>query len=195
MIEDNIEQLRQNIWLALEDNSESAIKSVIDGIGIAELANLLESLPSQQRDLVWPQIDPTLLGGVLLETGDEVRNNKLKELDADQITVIIENLPDVDDQADLLLSLPPEKLVSILHTLDKHKRERLESVLSYSEHTAGGLMNIDHVTIRADVTLDVVLRYLRIRGDIPDQTDQLFIVDRHDHYLGALYLADLLTMI
>jgi magnesium transporter len=193
MIEDNIEQLRQNIWLALEDNSESAIKSVIDGIGIAELANLLESLPSQQRDLVWPQIDPTLLGGVLLETGDEVRNNKLKELDADQITVIIENLPDVDDQADLLLSLPPEKLVSILHTLDKHKRERLESVLSYSEHTAGGLMNIDHVTIRADVTLDVVLRYLRIRGDIPDQTDQLFIVDRHDHYLGALYLADLLT--
>jgi magnesium transporter len=193
MIEDNIEQLRQNIWLALEDNSESAIKSVIDGIGIAELANLLESLPSQQRDLVWPQIDPTLLGGVLLETGDEVRDNKLKELDADQITVIIENLPDVDDQADLLLSLPPEKLVSILHTLDKHKRERLESVLSYSEHTAGGLMNIDHVTIRADVTLDVVLRYLRIRGDIPDQTDQLFIVDRHDHYLGALYLADLLT--
>jgi magnesium transporter len=193
MIEDNIEQLRQNIWLALEDNSESAIKSVIDGIGIAELANLLESLPSQQRDLVWPQIDPTLLGGVLLETGDEVRDNKLKELDADEITVIIENLPDVDDQADLLLSLPPEKLVSILHTLDKHKRERLESVLSYSEHTAGGLMNIDHVTIRADVTLDVVLRYLRIRGDIPDQTDQLFIVDRHDHYLGALYLADLLT--
>ncbi|MFT5548238.1 MAG: magnesium transporter [Candidatus Azotimanducaceae bacterium] len=193
MIEDNIEQLRQNIWLALEDNSESAIKSVIDSIGIAELANLLESLPSQQRDLVWPQIDPTLLGGVLLETGDEVRDNKLKELDADEITVIIENLPDVDDQADLLLSLPPEKLVSILHTLDKHKRERLESVLSYSEHTAGGLMNIDHVTIRADVTLDVVLRYLRIRGDIPDQTDQLFIVDRHDHYLGALYLADLLT--
>jgi len=193
MIEDNIEQLRQNIRLALEDNSESAIKNVIDGIGIAELASLLESLPSQQRDLVWPQIDPTLLGGVLLETGDEVRVNKLKELNADEITVIIENLPDVDDQADLLLSLPPEKLVSILHTLDKHKRERLESVLSYSEHTAGGLMNIDHVTIRADVTLDVVLRYLRIRGDIPDQTDQLFIVDRHDHYLGALYLADLLT--
>ena len=193
MIEDNIEQLRQNISLALEDNSESAITRVIDGIGIAELANLLESLPSQQRDLIWPKINPTLLGGVLLETGDEVRDNKLKELDTDTITNIIESLPDVDDQADLLLSLPSEKLVSILHTLDTHKRERLESVLSYSENTAGGLMNLDQVTIRADVTLDVVLRYLRIRGDIPDQTDQLFIVDRHDHYLGALYLADLLT--
>jgi magnesium transporter len=66
-------------------------------------------------------------------------------------------------------------------------------VLAYSADTAGGLMNLDQVTIRADVTLDVVLRYLRMRGDIPDQTDQLFIVDRHDHYLGALYLADLLT--
>ena len=193
MIEDNIEQLRQNISFALEDDNDSAITRVIDGIGIAELANLLESLPSHQRDLIWPLIDPILLGGVLLETGDEVRDTKLKELDADEITAIIETLPDVDDQADLLLSLPTEKIASILFTLDTLKRERLESVLAYSEDTAGGLMNLDQVTIRADVTLDVVLRYLRMRGDIPDQTDQLFVVDRHDHYLGALYLADLLT--
>jgi magnesium transporter len=193
MIEDSIEQLRQNISLALEDGSDSAIIHVIDGIGIAELAHLLESLPPQQRDLIWPEIDPVLLGGVLLETGDEVRDTKLKELEADEITAIIETLPDVDDQADLLLSLPTEKIASILLTLDTHKRERLESVLAYSEDTAGGLMNLDQITVRADVTLDVVLRYLRMRGDIPDQTDQLFIVDRHDHYLGALYLADLLT--
>jgi magnesium transporter len=193
MIEDSIEQLRQKISLALEDDNDSAITRVIDGIGIAELANLLESLPSHQRDLIWPLIDPILLGGVLLETGDEVRDTKLKELNADEITAIIETLPDVDDQADLLLSLPTEKIASILFTLDTLKRERLESVLAYSEDTAGGLMNLDQVTIRADVTLDVVLRYLRMRGDIPDQTDQLFVVDRHDHYLGALYLADLLT--
>ena len=193
MIEDNIEQLRQSISFALEDDNDSAITRVIDGIGIAELANLLESLPSHQRDLIWPLIDPILLGGVLLETDDEVRDTKLKELDADEITAIIETLPDVDDQADLLLSLPTEKIASILFTLDTLKRERLESVLAYSEDTAGGLMNLDQVTIRADVTLDVVLRYLRMRGDIPDQTDQLFVVDRHDHYLGALYLADLLT--
>ena len=77
--------------------------------------------------------------------------------------------------------------------LHANKRERLESVLSYSEDTAGGLMNIDQVTVRADVSLDVVLRYLRIRGELPDLTDQLFVTDRHDHYLGALYLGDLLT--
>jgi magnesium transporter len=80
-----------------------------------------------------------------------------------------------------------------LHRLDTHKRERLESLLAYSEDTAGGLMNIDQVTIRADVSLDVVLRYLRMRGELPDHTDQLFVTDRHDHYLGALYLRDLLT--
>ena len=193
MIEDNIEQLRQNISLALEAGDISAISRIIDSIGVAQLAKLLDSLPPQQREAVWPQIDPSLLGSVLIETSDEVRDNKLKELDADNIVSIIETLPDVDDQADILLSLPPEKLVNSLHTLDAHKRARLESVLSHSEDSAGGLMNIDHITIRADVTLDVVLRYLRIRGDIPDQTDQLFVVDRHDHYLGVLYLADLLT--
>ena len=102
-------------------------------------------------------------------------------------------MPDVDDQADIILALPTDKLVKTLHTLDAHKRQRLESVLSYDEDTAGGLMNIDQVTIRADVSLDVVLRYLRIRGEMPDLTDQLFVTDRHDHYLGALYLGDLLT--
>ena len=97
------------------------------------------------------------------------------------------------DQADIILSLPTDKLVHIIHTLDAQKREALESVLSYADDTAGGLMNIDQITVRADVSLDVVLRYLRIRGEMPDHTDQLFVIDRHDHYLGALYLRDLLT--
>jgi len=102
-------------------------------------------------------------------------------------------MPDVDDQADIVLALPTDKLVKTLHRLDTNKRTQLESVLSYSEDTAGGLMNIDQVSIRADVSLDVVLRYLRIRGELPELTDQLFVTDRHDHYLGALFLRDLLT--
>ncbi|MDH3632231.1 MAG: magnesium transporter, partial [Gammaproteobacteria bacterium] len=96
-------------------------------------------------------------------------------------------------QADIILALPTDKLVQTLHTLDANKREMLESVLSYSEDTAGGLMNLDQVTVRADVSLDVVLRYLRIRGELPDHTDQLFVTDRRDHYIGSLYLRDLLT--
>ncbi len=117
----------------------------------------------------------------------------MKNLEPEEIAAIVETMADVDDQADIILALPTDKLVKTLHTLDAHKRERLESVLSYSEDTAGGLMNIDQVTIRADVSLDVVLRYLRIRGELPNHTDQLFVTDRHDHYLGTLTLGDLLT--
>jgi magnesium transporter len=193
MIEDDIEQLRLDVVLALAADDSDAISKVLEDTNIAQIAILLDSLPSQQRDLVWPQIDPAQLGAVLLETGDEVRDNKLKEFSSAEIAEIIETLPDVDDQADIILSLSTEKLVNILHTLDAQKREKLESVLSYSDDTAGGLMNVDQITIRADVTLDVVLRYLRIRGEMPDHTDQLFVTDRHDHYLGALYLRDLLT--
>ena len=193
MIEDDIEQLRQDVSEALEADDRDAISKILDNANIAQTSILLESLPSQQRDQIWPQIDPAFLGAVLLETGDEVRDNKLKELSSTEIAEIIETLPDVDDQADIILSLPTDKLVDILHTLDEQKREKLESVLSYNDDTAGGLMNIDQITIRADVSLDVVLRYLRIRGDMPNHTDQLFVTDRHDHYLGALYLGDLLT--
>lgn len=193
MIEDNIEQLRQDITLALEADDVNAIAQMLGGIGAAPVANLLDSLPSQQRDLIWPLIDPAELGKVLLETGDDLREKQLKSLGTDDLVAIIESLPDVDDQADILLSLPTEKLVRVLHQLDAQKRSRLESVLSYRDDTAGGLMNLDQITIRADVSLDVVLRYLRIRAEMPDHTDQLFVTDRHDHYLGALYLRDLLT--
>ncbi|MGD8840194.1 MAG: magnesium transporter, partial [Gammaproteobacteria bacterium] len=154
---------------------------------------LLDSLPSQQRDSIWPLLAPEELGAVLLETQDDVSDARLKQLDPEEIAAIVETMPDVDDQADIILALPTDKLVRTLHTLDAHKRERLNAVLSFSEDTAGGLMNIDQVTIRADVSLDVVLRYLRMRGELPTHTDQLFVTDRRDHYLGALYLSDLLT--
>lgn len=193
MIEEDIEQLRQEVSVALETGDSVEILKLLSSVNIAEIALLLDSLPAQQRDSIWPLIEPHDLGPVLLETQDDISNAKLKELDPEEIAAIVETLPDVDDQADLILALPADKLVKTLHTLDANKREKLESVLSYSEDTAGGLMNLDQVTVRADVSLDVVLRYLRIRGELPDHTDQLFVTDRHDHYMGSLYLRDLLT--
>ena len=193
MIEEDIEHLRQDVSVALESGDSVEISKSLSSVNVAEIALLLDSLPAQQRDSIWPLIEPGDLGAVLLETQDDISDAKLKELDPEEIAAIVETLPDVDDQADLILALPTDKLVKTLHTLDANKREKLESVLSYSEDTAGGLMNIDQVTVRADVSLDVVLRYLRIRGELPDHTDQLFVTDRHDHYIGALYLRDLLT--
>jgi len=193
MVEDEIEQLRQDLAVALDADDSIEISKILSTINVAETALLLDSLPAQQRNSIWPLIEPGDLGAVLLETQDDISDARLKLLDAEEIAAIVETLADVDDQADIILALPTDKLVKTLHTLDAHKREKLESVLSYHEDTAGGLMNIDQVTIRADVSLDVVLRYLRMRGELPDHTDQLFVTDRHDHYLGALYLRDLLT--
>jgi magnesium transporter len=193
MSEEISEQLRQDIAQALDETDSLAIAEILDEISIAQIADLLDSIPSSQRDLIWPQIFPSNLGQVLLETGDEVRQQKLNQLDSQEIADILETVPDVDDQADLILTLPPQKLVSVLYIIDRHKRERLESVLSYPEDTAGGLMDLDQITIRADVTLDVVLRYLRIRGEMPAHTDQLFVTDRYDHFKGVLSLNNLLT--
>ena len=193
MIEVDIELLRQDLLLALEADDNVEISKLLSGIGTAETAMLLDSLPAQQREALWPLIEPADLGPTLLEIQDEVSDARLRELEPEEIAAVVNSIPDVDDQADLILDLPTEKLARVLHTLDARKRERLETVLAYDENTAGGLMNIDQVTIRADVSLDVVLRYLRMRGELPDHTDQLFVTDRHDHYLGALYLRDLLT--
>jgi len=191
---DNLnEQLRQDLSNAVEEADTDAIDATLAAINPAQLADILDATPPAQRELIWTRIGEQDLGAILLETGDEVRQRKLLSMNSLDIARVIESLPDADDQADLILDLPTEKLVTVLYVLDKHKRERLEALLSYPEDTAGGLMNLDPVTIRADVTLDVVLRYLRMRGDLPRHTDQLFVTDRYDVYQGTLSLKDLLT--
>ncbi len=150
MIEDDIEQLRQDVSMALDAADSNAISKILNSINVTQISNLLDSLPSQQRDLIWPQIDPAWLGAVLLETGDEVRDNKLGALGSDEIANIIESLADVDDHADIILSLPTDKLVDILHTLDAQKRKKLESVLSYWRLfavTQSGIENQDSVFV------------------------------------------------
>lgn len=193
LTEQQTEQLRQDISTALDESDNQTVAETLEEINVAQIADILDSTPPAQRELLWPNISHQHLGAVLLETGDEVRQQKLESLESREIAAIIDTLVDVDDQADLILDLPPEKLVSVLYILDTQKREKLESLLSYPDDTAGGLMNLDPVTIRADVTLDVVLRYLRIRGELPTHTDQLFVTDRYDVFQGVLPLNELLT--
>ena len=100
---------------------------------------------------------------------------------------------EVDDLADLLIDLPETLTQEVLRSLDHQDRERLAQVMAYDEDSAGGLMNVDIVTVRPDVTLEVVVRYLRARGEMPDGTDSIFVVDRNNRYQGALLLSRLLT--
>jgi len=100
---------------------------------------------------------------------------------------------DIDDLADILDDLPDDVITEVLRAMDRQDRERLAQVMSYQGDSAGGLMNPDVVTVRPDVSLDVVLRYLRLRADLPKVFDQLFVVNRAGKYLGQLRLADVLT--
>jgi len=158
----------------------------------AEIASMLESLPPAKREIVWGFVDPELEGDVLIELNEQVRADLIGGMDAEELIAATENL-EVDDLADLFGDLPEAVNERVLRSMDAQDRERLKAVLAYEQDTAGGLMNTDTVSLRPDVTLEVVLRYLRMRAELPDRTDRLFVVNRDDRYLGALDVTKLLT--
>jgi len=158
----------------------------------AEIADTLESLPPVRRRILWDLVDHEIDGEVLMEVGEEVRGSLVRDMDLDALRAATEQL-DLDDLADFVQSLPEKLTRNVLASMGRADRERLEQVLSYPEDSAGGLMNLDTITVRGDVTLDVVLRYLRRRGDMPRHTDRLWVVDRYGRYRGELPIRRLLT--
>ncbi|MGR9105777.1 MAG: magnesium transporter [Gammaproteobacteria bacterium] len=177
-------------WLA-QDKPER-VAAVLKALHPSEIAHILESLQRGERETVWQLIDSSLRGAVLVELNEEVRNGLIETTTTAELVDVAESLA-TDDLADLVEGLSEETLEQVLNSMDNQDRQRLESILCYDENTAGGLMNIDTLTVRQDVSLDVVLRYLRLRGEIPDLTDSLMVVDRQDHFLGLLPLSILLT--
>jgi magnesium transporter len=165
---------------------------IVNSLHPGELARLLESLPRQQRALVWDMVESESEGDVLVELAEEIRDDLIKGMPIEELLVATEGMQ-LDDLADLLADLPETVTREVVQSLDKQDRDRLESVLAYDKDSAGGLMNVDVVTVRPDVTLGVVLRYLKARGEIPDGTDTLFVVNRRNEYLGSLFLSRLLT--
>ena len=186
------DQTIKTITEALQTGTMQRARRILSALHPAEIANLLEALPHSQRGIVWNMLDHDDDGEILLYVGDEVRKGLIKLMDSDALVSATEGL-EVDDLADLLADLPRTVTQQALDAMDYQDRQRVEAVLSYDEDTAGGLMNTDTVTVRRDVTLDVVLRYLRVRGELPPATDSLFVVDRYDHYIGTLPLSNVLT--
>ncbi len=165
---------------------------MVNALHPAEIALLLESLPPAQRELVWDFVEPELEGEVLLELNENVRSALIEGMEAEELVAAAEGM-ELDDLADLVVDLPEAVTLQLLKSLDAQDRERLRTVMSYADDTAGGLMNTDTVSVRPDVAVEVVLRYLRMRGELPEKTDRLFVVDRHDKYLGTVSLIRLLT--
>ena len=177
---------------ALDSGRLGPVRRLVNTLSPAEIGNLLESLPPAQRTVVWGLVDPEDDGEVLVHVGDEVREGLIADMDPDEIVAAVEDL-DIDDLADLVEDLPDKVLDEVLKSMDRDNRERLEQVLSYEEGSAGRLMNPDVVTVRTDTTVDVVLRYLRLRGELPDHTDHLYVVSRRHQYIGRIALQALLT--
>lgn len=178
---------------ALESGAlEPARRMLNRGLAPVDVAHLLESSPPKERNVLWELIDPELQGDVLQYLGEDVQTEFLYRMDAQQVVSATEGL-DVDDLADLLQRLPNTVIQEVLASMEAQERQRLETVLSYPEDTAGGLMNTDALTIRPDITLDVVLRYLRRHERLPEATDTLLVVTRSDKLIGGLPINRLLV--
>ena len=177
---------------ALKTGTMQHVRRMLNELNPAEIADLLESLPYTERNLIWDLVESDKEGEVLLEVGEEARTTLIRYMPLQDLVNATESM-DVDDLADFIQSLPDKVTAEVLTSLDAQHRERLEAVLSFPENSAGGLMNTDTITVRSEVTLDVVLRYLRLLGELPENTDSLIVTTRNNRYVGILPLSTLLT--
>jgi len=168
------------------------LQSKLDKLHPADVAHILEALPLQDRLLVWDLVKAERDGEILLEVSDAVRETLIAEMDSEELLAAAESL-DTDEIADLAPDLPHDVIQELLESMDAQNRVRLQSALSYSEDSVGALMDYDMITIRDDISLEVVLRYLRRLGQLPSHTDKLFVVDRNDVLRGVLPLKRLLV--
>ncbi|MGB1199125.1 MAG: magnesium transporter [Thalassotalea sp.] len=168
------------------------VRKLLQDMPAYDLALLLESSPTKSRTVLWQLIDPDHHGEVLEELNEEVRKGILKKINPEKLAAVAEGM-DIDDLAEVLRTLPDTVYNKVLDSMDSQDRGRVEAALSYEEDTAGGIMNTDTITIRPDVTVDVVLRYLRLKGQLPEATDSFYVVDRQDHFIGAVSLSAIVT--
>lgn len=184
--------LLQRLSDALGSGTFSEVRQMLNGMPPVDIAHLMESSPPHMRTILWKLIDSEDEAEVLQHLSEEVRAQQLQDRAPTELANLLHEL-DTDDIADLLQELPITVTQNILSSMDAQDRHRVEAVLSYSEDTAGGLMNTDTVSIRPNITLDVAIRYLRRHQELPATTDSLIVVNRRDHYVGLLPLTKLLV--
>ena len=151
----------------------------------ADIAYILEALPPDERLIVWDLVKSEHDGDILLEVSDAVRESLIESMAPNELVAAAETL-DADELADLAPDLPLGVIEDVFRSLPAEEREHLRAAMSYAEDSVGSIMDFDMVTVREDVTLEVVLRYLRLFEELPDHTDQLFVVDRDEHLKGVL---------
>ncbi len=177
----------------LTSGTYDQIRNLIVILKPADIAALLESSPPDERAIIWQLIDHERQSEILQELNEELVSDLLADVPADEIVRMLEQVESEDDLTDILQHLPDVITHQLLRSMDSQDRARVENLLSFPEDTAGGLMDTDTISVRVSVTLDVVLRYLRRHNEIPPMTDSIFVVNRHDEYIGLLPLGKMLV--
>ncbi len=187
-----VELLRPYAGAALPAPAQATLRRQLDELHPADIAFILESLPLDERLAVWQLVKADRDGEILLEASDAVRDSLIADMDRHEILAAVEPL-DADELADLVEDLPSAMLPELMASLGSQQREQLQSALSYEEDQLGALMDFEMVTIREDVSLEVVLRYLRRWDELPAQTDKLFVINQDNLLTGVLPLHWLLV--
>ena len=176
----------------IQEKNLIGLQDKLDAMHPADIAAILEQMPLDERLLVWKLVRSNLDGDVLLEASDAVRQTLIADMDVQELLAATEQL-DADEIADLAPDLPEGVIADVFRSLSETERLQLKAALSYPEDTVGALMDFEMVTVREDVSLDVVLRYLRRLEKLPPNTDKLFVVDRREILKGALSISDLIV--
>lgn len=185
-------QTLQEINRAIENGMFVHVHRLLEEMEPEDTAHLLEASPPKTRVILWQLTDAEDQGEILEELSEDVKDGIMANMLPEQLAAATEGM-ESDDAAYLLRNLPEDVFQNVLSQMDSQDRARIEQALAYSEETAGGIMSTDVVTIRADVTVDVVLRYLRMKGQLPEATDALYVVDEHSTLVGFLAITVLLT--
>ena len=175
-----------------EKHDPAALRARLDALHPADIAYMLEALPPEERLALWGLVKADRDGEILVEVSDAVRESLIESMDSKELVAAAETL-EADELADIAADLPPGVIAEVVQALPAEERERLRAALSFPEGSVGALMDFDHVSVREDVTLEAVTRYLRRMDELPDHTDQLFVVDRENRLKGTLPLPRLIV--
>tara|TARA_B100000989_G_C19486196_1_gene447573 strand:- start:49 stop:1392 length:1344 start_codon:yes stop_codon:yes gene_type:complete len=171
---------------------KSKLSNILKEMSANDLASLIQNSPPQERKIIWDSIELENEGEVLGELDEQLRDELLKEMEPEEISLAISDL-EVDDLVDILQALPEKITNDVLALMNSRDRGRIENVIDFSEESAGGLMNTDVITVRAENTIELVSRYLRFLKNLPQNTDDIYVVTKNDEYLGILPITKILT--
>jgi len=187
--------IKDNLDIILDDSSNlslNQIRRLLSKMTASEIAHALESSPPKQRTLLFSLLKTEEEGDVLFELGEEIQQDLVSNISNEELTEAVKEL-ELDEIVDILQNLPEERMNKILSNMSLVDRKRIEIGLTFPDNTAGGLLNTDVISVRPSNSIKEVISYLRDQGDLPENTDKIFVVNQENEYLGELTISKIIT--